>query len=204
MNFCVAILILKMEEKRNILRILFFIISRTVKTQRQKVKKKKKKRQKRFVKCMEKMMWLIKHVKRGLQSFMLEISCCTMHLGQEYQLNVITIKSRCSLRTANITPRRRELINSKYPNQLFTIISLVLLITLMFVNHISESCSVVSNFLWPHGLYSPWNSPGQNTRVGSLSHLQWVFSTQGSNPGLPHRRQILYQLCNNGSPYQII
>ena len=189
-----------MEEKCNILRILFFIISRTVKTQRQKVKKK---RQKRFVKCMEKMMWLIKHVKRGLQSFMLEISQCTMHLGQEYQLNLITVKSRCSRRTANITPRRRELINSKYPNQVLTIISLVLLITLMFVNHISESCSVVSSSVQPHGLYSPWNSPGQNTRVGSLSCLPWVFSTQGSNPGLPHRRQILYQLWNKGSPYHI-
>ena len=23
--------------------------------------------------------------------------------------------------------------------------------------------------MWPHGLYSPWNSPGQNTGVGSLS-----------------------------------
>ena len=35
----------------------------------------------------------------------------------------------------------------------------------------SESRSVVSNSLWPHGLYSPWNSPGQNTGVGSLSIL---------------------------------
>ena len=26
--------------------------------------------------------------------------------------------------------------------------------------------------LWPHGLYSPWNSLGQNTGVGSLSLLQ--------------------------------
>ena len=33
----------------------------------------------------------------------------------------------------------------------------------------SESCSVVSNCLWPRGLYHPWNSPGQNTGVGSLS-----------------------------------
>ena len=36
----------------------------------------------------------------------------------------------------------------------------------------SESHSVVSNFLQPHGLYSPWNSPGQNSGVGSLSLLQ--------------------------------
>ena len=48
-----------------------------------------------------------------------------------------------------------------------------------------ESLSVVSNSLQPHGLYSPWNSPGQNTGVGSLSLLQGVFPTQGSNPGLP-------------------
>ena len=34
------------------------------------------------------------------------------------------------------------------------------------------SCSVVSDSLWPHGLYSPWNSPGQNTGVNSLSLLQ--------------------------------
>ena len=31
----------------------------------------------------------------------------------------------------------------------------------------SESHSVVSDSLWPHRLYSSWNSPGQNTRVGS-------------------------------------
>ena len=54
--------------------------------------------------------------------------------------------------------------------------------------------------LQPHGLYSPWNSPGQNTRVGSLSLLQGIFPTRGSNPGLPHCRQILYQLSHKGSP----
>ena len=42
----------------------------------------------------------------------------------------------------------------------------------------SESCSVVSDSLRPHGLYSPWNSPGQNTGVGSLSLLQGIFPTQ--------------------------
>jgi len=38
----------------------------------------------------------------------------------------------------------------------------------------------MSGFLWPHGLYSPWNSPGQNTGVGSFSLLQGVFPTEGS------------------------
>ena len=60
--------------------------------------------------------------------------------------------------------------------------------------------SVVSNSFWPHGLYNPWNSPGQNTGVGSFSLLQGIFPTQGLNPGLPHCRQILYQLSHKGSP----
>ena len=64
----------------------------------------------------------------------------------------------------------------------------------------NESHSVVSNSLWPHGLYNPWNSPGQNTGVGSLPFLQGFFPTQGSNPGLPHCRWILYQLSHKGSP----
>ena len=63
----------------------------------------------------------------------------------------------------------------------------------------SESCSIVSDSLRPHVLYSPWNSPGQNTGVGSLSLLQGTFSTQGSNPGLLHCRQILNQLSHKGS-----
>ena len=54
-----------------------------------------------------------------------------------------------------------------------------------------ESKVKVSNSLWPHGL---------NTRVGSRSFLQGIFPTQGSNPGLPHCRQILYQLSHKWSP----
>ena len=64
----------------------------------------------------------------------------------------------------------------------------------------SESRSVVSDSLWPHGLYSPWNSPGQNTGVGSLSLLQGIFLTQESNQGLLHCRRILYKLNYQGSP----
>ena len=59
-----------------------------------------------------------------------------------------------------------------------------------------ESCSVVSDSLQPHGLYIPGNSPGQNTWVGSLSLLQGIFLSQGSNPGLLHCGQILYQLSH--------
>ena len=65
----------------------------------------------------------------------------------------------------------------------------------------SESCSVVSNTLWPHELYSPWNSLGQNTRVDSPSLLQRIFLTQESNQRLLHCRWILYKLSTSGKPY---
>ena len=61
-----------------------------------------------------------------------------------------------------------------------------------------RSHSVVSSCLWPHGLYRPRHSPGQNTGVGSL--FQGIFWTQGWNPGLLPCRQILYQLSYQGSP----
>ena len=57
----------------------------------------------------------------------------------------------------------------------------------------------MSNSLRSHALYSPWNSPGQNTGVGSLSLLQGIFPTQGLNPGLLHCRWILYQLSHKES-----
>ena len=63
--------------------------------------------------------------------------------------------------------------------------------------------SVVSDSFRPQGLYSPWNSPGQNTGAGSRSLLQQIFPTQGSNPGLLHCRRILYQLSHKGSPTKL-
>ena len=60
----------------------------------------------------------------------------------------------------------------------------------------NEICSVVSDSLQPHGLNSPWNSPGQNTGMDSLSLLQGIFTTQGLNLSLPHCRHILYQLSH--------
>ena len=58
----------------------------------------------------------------------------------------------------------------------------------------TESCSVMSDSLRHR------NSPGQNTGMGSRSLLQGIFPTQGSKPGLPHCRWILYQLSHKGSP----
>ena len=59
----------------------------------------------------------------------------------------------------------------------------------------SESQPVMSDSLWPHGLY---NVPGENSGVGSFSLLQRIFPTQGLKPCLPHCRQILYQLSHKG------
>ena len=51
------------------------------------------------------------------------------------------------------------------------------------------------------GFFTSWATrEAKNTRVGSLSLLQWNFLTQESNWGLLHYRQILYQLSYQGSP----
>ena len=44
------------------------------------------------------------------------------------------------------------------------------------------------------------NPPGQHTEMGSHSLLQGIFLIQGSNPGLLHCRQILYQLSHQRNP----
>ena len=67
------------------------------------------------------------------------------------------------------------------------------------------SRSVVSDSLWPHGLQAarllcPWNSPGQNTGVGSHYLVQGIFPTQGWNPGLLNCRRILHCLSHQGRP----
>ena len=67
-------------------------------------------------------------------------------------------------------------------------------------NENNKLLSHVWLFEAPWTIYSPWNSPGQNTRVGSFPLLQGIFPTQGSNPGFPHCRWILYQLSHKGSP----
>ena len=68
-----------------------------------------------------------------------------------------------------------------------------------------ESLSCVQ-LLQPHKLYParllcPCDFPGKNTGVGCCFLLQGIFLTQGSNPGLLHCRQILYQLSYEGSSY---
>ena len=84
-------------------------------------------------------------------------------------------------------------------NREIPVISILLFFKVVFESE-NKCRSVISDSFWPHGLYSPWNSLGQNTGVGSPSLLQGLFPTQGLNPGLLHCRQILYQLSHQGSP----
>ena len=65
------------------------------------------------------------------------------------------------------------------------------------------SCSVMSNSLWHHGLWStklfcPQNFPSKNTGVGFHYFLQGIFPIQLSNQGLLHYRHIIYQLSHQG------
>ena len=67
--------------------------------------------------------------------------------------------------------------------------------------NVAQSCLTLCNPMdWSPLVLCPWDSPRKNTRVGCHALLQGIFLTQGSNPGLPHCGQILYQLSHKGSP----
>ena len=82
----------------------------------------------------------------------------------------------------------------------------------------SLHCSLIFlvSFTTPHQAIVRWccamlscssvcgDSPGKNTGEGRHALLHWIFPTQGSNPGLLHCRQILYQLSYQGSPIEMI
>ena len=65
-----------------------------------------------------------------------------------------------------------------------------------------QSCST----LWdpidcsPPGSSVHGDSSGKKTGVGCHALLKGIFPTQGSNPGLPHCKGILYYLSHEGSP----
>ena len=73
----------------------------------------------------------------------------------------------------------------------------------LFATLYAIQSTIYATIVYPYRLYSPRNSPGQNTGVGGLSLLQGIFPTQGLNPGLLHCRRMLYQLSYRGSPNSI-
>ena len=66
---------------------------------------------------------------------------------------------------------------------------------------VAQSCLTLQlHGLQPTKLLSPWDFPGKDTGMGHHFLLQGIFPTQGSNVGLLHCRQILYQLSYKGNP----
>ena len=72
----------------------------------------------------------------------------------------------------------------------------------LYIESESESHWIMFDSLQPFGLYSPWNYPGQNTGVGSLSLLQGIFPTQGLNPRLPYCRLFTSWATREAQEYQ--
>ena len=64
---------------------------------------------------------------------------------------------------------------------------------------VSQSCLTLCNPMWPARLLCLWNSPGNNTGVGSHSLLQRIFLTQGLNLGRTLQK-ILYTVWATGHP----
>ena len=69
-------------------------------------------------------------------------------------------------------------------------------------SEVAQSCPTLCDPMdcSPPGSFVHGDSPGKNTGVGCHALLQGIFPTQGSNPGLPHCRQILYCLSHQGNP----
>ena len=67
---------------------------------------------------------------------------------------------------------------------------------------VAQSCLTLCNPMDCSPLSSSVHedSPGKNTGVGCHAVFQGIFPTQGSNPGLPQCKQILYCLSHQGSP----
>ena len=111
------------------------------------------------------------------------LTCCSQpHL---HTLSSVHFPQPCGLAFFSQTPlapiSRPFYLQFSLPGMFFSSVASYLLILSVISSEKSESesCSVMSSSLRPHGLYSPWNSPGRNTGVGSLSLLQGIILTQG-------------------------
>ena len=65
----------------------------------------------------------------------------------------------------------------------------------------SESCSAKSDSLGHQRLYSSWNSPGQNTGVGSQSLLQGYLPNPGIEPRFPTLGGFFTSWANREAPH---
>ena len=75
-------------------------------------------------------------------------------------------------------------------------------VVILMAVKVAQSCLTLCNSMdySPPSFSVHEDFSGKNTEVGSLYLFQGIFPTCGSNPGLLHCRQILYQLSHKGSP----
>ena len=66
----------------------------------------------------------------------------------------------------------------------------------VFESEVAQSCLTLCDPMMPTKLLRPWDFPGKSTGVGCHFLLQGLLLTQGSNPGFPHCRQMLYPLSH--------
>ena len=78
----------------------------------------------------------------------------------------------------------------------------VYMCTCIYVCLVAQSCPILCDSMDynPPSSSVHEDSPGKNIGMGCHALLQGIFPTQGSNPGLPHCRWILYRLSHHGSP----
>ena len=89
----------------------------------------------------------------------------------------------------------------KWNHTIYTLLCLVSFCVCV-VSLVTQLCLTLFDLMGynPPGASIHEDSPGKHTGLGSHALLQGIFPIQGSNPGLPHCRWILYHLSHQGSP----
>ena len=91
-------------------------------------------------------------------------------------------------------------LTSHWTYSIYTLLIMSRILAPVFKKKVWKLHSRVRLFATPWTIQSMEFSRPEYWSVGSLFLLQGIFPTQGSNPGLPHCRWILYQLGHKGSP----
>ena len=161
--------------------MVYYIFSRKVKTQLKHT---------RFVQCVEKVLWLIECV---------ESQMCTKFCAGDFSLDDAPWLGR-QLKLIAIKVWKFLSHVQTLCNPMDSIFHGILQARILEWVAIPFSLEPRSPSLQADSLPAESQGKSKNTGVGSHSLLQDIFLTQGLNPGLPHCRQILYQLNHKGSP----
>ena len=140
--------------------------------------------------------------KRRTQTFFFNICVLqipTYCLSPFYLRQTENLLLRSCLFTRGISPQRVSL--SRQPQNM-VLCSVTLFLYDAPACLVAQSCPNLCDPMdcSPPGFSVHGDSPGKNTGVGCHVLLQGIFTIQGSNPGLPHCRWILYRLSHQESP----